>query len=535
MLIYYKYIINFSRNYVIENKKGYNDIIVFINNYINQLWLNHKFELMLVGIIFIVGSFLRLHFLFAPIRIDEAGIFIYLASKSLTVNIFSYPFPGHHIFNTILVNILCNILGANAWVMRLPALLAGILLIPAIYLLFRTISNIFTAALAATFVSVSSQLIEYSTNARGYSLIIFIFIASLLLIKYLSENKNIFGWLVFACLSAIGFYTITIYILPFGIIILWFLLIILFKTKNYIFIKDVGSSILVTSLLTFILYSPILMIYGTNVLLSNSVFVKLSLINFIKGLGPFVNFVWTDWNQEIFSIIKYVILFGFAISLVRIKYVNRELQLLLISSVSWIFITLIILRMIPLPRVLLFLIPIYYGFACHGLSYIIGKYAQNSIKLSIITSIILLITIGGQVFSSDIINNIDTGSQLFVDGEKIAQYINDHNLLKNKDTFLVNTTYSSQMRYYFKKYKLPLNQMTQWNSTVDKYFLDNMKKLIVIEVKCDRKLFSLPHFTCPKESKEQVLKDAQLNIKDFQPGIMLKKFQKASLYLYYKN
>ena len=53
--------------------------------------------------------------------------------------------------------------------MRLPALIAGILLIPATYLLFRVISNNLAALLSSALVAVSSPLIEFSTNARGYT------------------------------------------------------------------------------------------------------------------------------------------------------------------------------------------------------------------------------------------------------------------------------------------------------------------------------------------------------------------------------
>ncbi|MHB9073739.1 MAG: glycosyltransferase family 39 protein [Desulfobaccales bacterium] len=534
MAFYRDLIDNYLWEILLELRISYYDFKKSIINYINLLVLDRKTELVSLGFIFIVGIFLKVYFLFAPIRMDEAGIFVLLASKSLTVNIFSYPFPGHHVFYTIMVNILHNIFGDNAWVMRLPALLAGILLVPATYLLFRTISNPFTAILSSALVTVSSPLIEYSTTARGYSIVNFIFIISLLLIYYLSENRNTFGWLLFILLSSIGFYTITVFLFPFGISILCYTLLITFRRSNYVYLKDVGLAVLITILFTFILYSPIIMIYGTGVLSSNEVLTSMPLMAFINGLGGMVRFSWAYWNREVPPIIIYIVAFGFIILLARIKYANKELQALLLSSLLWIMTLLFIMRLHPLPRVWLFLIPIYLGLACTGLSYAVEKITRHSLALSIIFSMLFLTSIGSNMVLSDIIYHTDTAGQLLVDGEKIAQYLKDHVRLKDDNIFVAQTTYSSQMRYYFKKYNLPSDQLTRWNSMDDKEFVKNLKKLIIIDVASDPTLSSLPYFYF-SEPKEKVLKDAKVNVNDFQSPVLLKKFTTVSLYLYQRK
>lgn len=519
-----------------ELEKSYHDLKNDIIDYIKSLVKNHKIELLSFGFIFMVGIFLRVYYLFAPIRIDEAGVFMVLASKSLIVCIFSYPFPGHHVFYTIMVNILHNILGDQVWVMRLPALLAGILLIPATYLLFRTISNNYAAILASALVAVSSPLIEYSTNARGYSIVTFIFIISLLLIYYLSENRNLFGWSLFAILSAIGFYTVTIYLLPFGILILCYILLIIFKRANYIKFRDIGLAVLITGLLTILLYLPIIMIYGIGVFSSNQIITSMPFMSFINGLKPMVvGNMWISWNREVQPIIWYFIAFGFTIFLAVIYYANKELQALLISSVLWIVILLFIMRMHPLPRIWLFLIPIYLGLACTGLSYVVQKITRHSLSLSIIISMILLTAISSNIIMNDIIYNSDSGGQLLVDGEKITQYIKDNVRLKDDKVFVVNLTYRSQMMYYFKLYKLPVDHLLQYDSMANKEFAINLKKLVAIEVDCDPILASLPNFYFPQEQKEKVLKDAKVNINDYQSAVLLKKFKASSLYLYQRE
>lgn len=500
---------------------SYHDINILIINYINLLVNNHKKELLTFAIIFIVGIILRLYYLFTPIRMDEAGVFMFLASKSLIACIFSYPFPGDHVFYTIMVNIFHNILGNDEWVMRLPAFLAGILLIPATYLLFRKISNNLAALLSSALVAVSSPLIEYSTNARGYTIVTFIFIISLLLVYYLSEHRNIYGWLIFIVLSAIGFYTIPIYLFPFGIIILWYALLIMYKSNKYDYLKDIGLATIMTALLTFILYLPIFIIYGDNVVMSNKYVQSIGFIDFINGLGPMFSSAWSFGSRDVPSVLLYFIALGFIIFLGLIKYSNKEMRALLASSLLWIFILLSIKRVNPGPRIWLFLVPIYFGLACTGLSYVVEKCNWHKLSLTIIISFVFLAAIGINIILNNSIYNSDTGGQLLVDGNDITKYIKDHFRLKNDKVFVLNLTYRSPMMYYFTKYHMPLDHLLQYNSMENKNFAKNVKKLIVIQVD-----------QIPKEQKETILKDAKINKNYFKLCVLVKRFRESSLYLY---
>ena len=321
LMTFYRIIIdNYLVTILFEQKKYCRDLKNAIVIYFKELVKNHKIELLSFCLIFIIGIFLRIYYLFAPIRIDEAGVFIFLSSKSLIVSIFSYPFPGHHVFYSIMVNILHNILGDDVWVMRLPALLTGILLIPATYLLFRAISNNLAALLSSALVAVSSPLIEFSTNARGYTIVTFILLISLLLIYYLSANRNIFGWSIFILLTAIGFYTVSIYLIPFGILILWYILLVYYNSNKYDYLKDIGLSVMCIGLLTFTLYLPIIVVNGSSVVLSNEYVKSMSLLLFIKGLSPMVSSTWASWNQNVQPVIIYLIASGFIVFIITIKY-----------------------------------------------------------------------------------------------------------------------------------------------------------------------------------------------------------------------
>jgi hypothetical protein len=221
--------------------------------------------------------------------------------------------------------------------------------------------------------------------------------------------------------------------------------------------------------------------------------------------------------------------------LATIKYINKEMQALLISSILWIIVLLSIMRMYPLPRIWLFLIPVYLGLACAGLSNVVERITRHTLSLAIIISMVLLTAISSNIIMSKIIFNSDSGGQLMVDGEKIAQYIKNNYRLKDDKVFVVNLTYRSQMMYYFKRYNLPLDHLLQYNSMEHNEFSKNLKNLIVIEGDYDPIMSSLPNFYFPQEKKEKVLKDAKVDINDFQSCVLLRKFKVASLYLYQRE
>src|SRR5947207_15045799 len=121
--------------------------------------------------IFAVGVVVRVCLLSQPMRNDEALTFLYYSSKPLSMALSDYSLPNNHLFHTFLVRLAYLLLGNEPWSLRLPAFIAGTLLIPAAYLLAHRLYNRHAALLSAALVACSSILIEFTTNARGYTLI----------------------------------------------------------------------------------------------------------------------------------------------------------------------------------------------------------------------------------------------------------------------------------------------------------------------------------------------------------------------------
>jgi len=256
-------------------QKFASDILLSFSSFLSELKQHFhrainkedKIHLLTIFIIIIIAIVVRICFLFQPMRYDEAFTFTYFASKPLYIGLSSYIEPNNHLFHTLLVHIAYLFLGNKPWVIRLPALISGILLVPASYLLIRKFYNKYAALLTIAIIASSSYLIEYSTNARGYSLLCLIFLLIITLAIYLKQSTNQAAWLTFALLCALGFYTVPIMLLPFGIVIMWLFLSSIIKdiniTRSLMFKNLLVYSIIIV-LLTLILYLPVILTSGVE-------------------------------------------------------------------------------------------------------------------------------------------------------------------------------------------------------------------------------------------------------------------------------
>ena len=94
-----------------------------------------KKEIRYLTVILLVAFVLRLYYLFQPMRYDEAFGFILFFSQPLSFSLSHYVAPNNHLLYNIFAHPLYILLGNFEWVIRLPAFLSGLLVIPAGYYL----------------------------------------------------------------------------------------------------------------------------------------------------------------------------------------------------------------------------------------------------------------------------------------------------------------------------------------------------------------------------------------------------------------
>jgi hypothetical protein len=120
----------------------------------------------LLGVITLIALILRLFSINRPIGYDEAYTFIYFASKHFKYILADYHAPNNHILNSLLIGISYRIFGSHVWIVRLPALIASVLSVPAVYFAARRFFSLNQALAASLFLpSILPLFIPRPTDA----------------------------------------------------------------------------------------------------------------------------------------------------------------------------------------------------------------------------------------------------------------------------------------------------------------------------------------------------------------------------------
>jgi branched-subunit amino acid transport protein AzlD len=234
----------------------------------------------------IVAAGVRLMFLGLPMRYDEALTYNGYACGQYTAQFLAYTAPNNHVFHTILVRGSILLLGNAPEVIRLPALLAGLLCIPAVFLCSRVVFGT-SGWVAAALTAVFPYLVLYSVNARGYSLIVlFTALAATCALGVLRKPGG-GSVLLLAGVSALGMWTIPTMMFPVAGIAVWLAAELLMGTTGLTGVKRLVEAIrwpvlyvMLTVLLAALLYAPVMVVSGLGSLVDN---------RFVKAL-PFAVF-----------------------------------------------------------------------------------------------------------------------------------------------------------------------------------------------------------------------------------------------------
>jgi uncharacterized membrane protein len=324
-----------------------------------------------------LGAASRILFLSMPIRYDEAYTFIAFAMRPLNFIVSNYHLPNNHVFHTILVYLTYHLFGDQLWSIRLPALLAGILIIPATYLVARLFYSRSTALFSAGLVAASSELIDFSTNARGYTLICLFWLLLLALAFYLKDHRNWVGWGLFILVGALGFYTIPIMLYPFGAVMVWLLLSMLLKDTG----QEYGRSFIpyllaagaVAGVLTILLYTPIFYESGIDAVVSNHFVAPIGWADLWASMLARIQNTWNSWNRDLPAAGSLLFFAGVILSQVFHWRLSKTRVPLALPILLWCGFLIAVQQVAPWPRIWLFLLPLFLIWAAAGLVGLIGQ------------------------------------------------------------------------------------------------------------------------------------------------------------------
>ena len=247
-------------------------IKLFVSALIAEV-INHKLLYLSLFILFTIGISLRMFYLNRPMRYDEAFTFLEFGKSNIAYISMNYSYPNNHILHSILLRIFTILFGDQLWVIRLPAFTGGVLTLVFTFLLGRKWFGLKAGILGVALVVFSEMLIDYSVNARGYTLQTTLFLAVLFLT--ISNNNKNGRWILVAILHAIGFWLIPSYLFCFGIILF-------VNISKHGFQKQFVSILGLSFLLGFLLYLPVIAYMGKNAIINNPLVRVFDSMNYLQ-------------------------------------------------------------------------------------------------------------------------------------------------------------------------------------------------------------------------------------------------------------
>jgi hypothetical protein len=410
------------------------------------------------------GILLRCHYLNQPIKYDEALGFV-TASAPLTQSLSRGYFPNNHLLYTILAHGCLGVLGRSEWAMRLPAMLAGVLMIPATWLRARRLYEPAAAVAAGVLVAVSSALVDHSTNGRGYTILGLVFILLVILGDVLrrgqpSARRRWLGWSAFAILGALGFYTIPVMLYPFGAVVAWLTIDGIRRDRSLL--VPLALATLAAGLLTLLLYLPVIIGSGAEALFANKFVRPLTSHDMIGRLPGMLRDTWALWTRDVPRAIVAAGVVGVIASLV-VPSVKKARPDLLLISIGWCAAAVLVQRVVPYPRVWLFLPPLIFAVAAADWCALLQQIWSLSNPFVAAAPVILLLglVLGWQTWANKSpINSAETG--ICPSAPQIAHDL--ATLYRAGDRLVSHVPASAPLRFYCRREGLPKDL---WQPTQD--------------------------------------------------------------------
>ncbi len=213
-------------------------------------------ELLILAIFLALGLLTRFFGIeYQSLWIDEGSTFYY---SHFTWEQFQTANEPNSPVYYMMEGVFLDILGQTEFGIRFSSAVAGALTVPLAYLLSMKLFNSRSAALmtSALFL-LSPYCLFYGQEARGYMMVLLLFMLQLYVLLYALETKRNIFWIVFAVLSAIQFMmqfsgllaTIVLYI---------YALFICLRSKESEDKKRISIQMIWSGLLFFLLASPVI-------------------------------------------------------------------------------------------------------------------------------------------------------------------------------------------------------------------------------------------------------------------------------------
>jgi 4-amino-4-deoxy-L-arabinose transferase-like glycosyltransferase len=398
-------------------------------------------DLVALSIVLGIAVAVRIAFLDVALRYDEATTYVNYVSEPIHIGLSNYSEPNNHLFHTALAKLSVVAFGNGPTALRLPALLAGVAIVPLTFALGRLLYGRAAALVAAALVAVSSTLVEYSVNARGYTLVSLLTLIGLIAAVRAVEHDALAAWALVGVTNAIGLYAIPVMLYPAGGILVWLALSQLRGGRPLRrVVRRLAGCLLLTTIVTAVLYAPVFVASGPREVTSNEFVEPQSWTDFSSRLPGHAWDTLQTWVRDLPIVVGLALGVVLVASLLLTPRLSRFPIPPLLALVPFAALVVVAQRAIPFTRVWLFALPV----AAVTVAGLIG-YAGERLRRrdALVPAVAVVLAIGGAwaVLAADSpAESRETGGLL--DAPAVADYLagvvhpTDRILATGSDTIL---------------------------------------------------------------------------------------------------
>lgn len=404
-------------------------------------------------LITLLAALLRIEFLDQPMRYDESVTYLeYVRPAKSIASITQTYRPNNHLFHTLLVCLSVRCFGDSPTAVRLPALLAGIAIVPLAYLSFAELSNRSTGLLAAALSTGSAPLVFYSANARGYSLLAALTLIALWCATRTLRSPARWPWIVLSGSIALGMWTVPVMIFPAAGIFAWMLIERVTSRDHWnrrVWLARFAICVAVSIGLTLLLYLPTIRAVGVREITSNKFVQSHGVARFARDLRATPTTLAKTWMADLPWPIAWFIHGGAFASIVLARRWSRRRVPLLAIMIAGAFAVLCATLRVPPTRVWIWLLAIYLGCAGGTMAVLLHVALRHRERLKTpiasLAACIVAVTFCFCVHrGSSIRESNDTGS--FPDAPAAAALLEQH--LRSDDRLIASTPADGPLMYY---------------------------------------------------------------------------------------
>ncbi|MGH9858624.1 MAG: glycosyltransferase family 39 protein [Candidatus Acidiferrales bacterium] len=405
------------------------------------------------------GAAVRIAYLSKPLLWDEGTTFLRFAWRPAWLPAIWYPEPNNHVLHSVLVSVSRALLGEELWALRLPALVAGILMVPVGYAVAQKLYGRWAGLLAGCLLAVSPPLIGYSVNSRGYSLMMLCFLVLIGLALYLRERDNLAVWLAFAVTAALGLYTVPLMLYPLAVVAVWLGATFAMGDapgSRLALLLRLGATLVFAVVLAALLYGPILLISGPAAVIANEHVASGSWPRFFSAFPFYLGKSMAAWRQSMPTEVQVLLGFGVVVALLAHRRINSHR--VPVALAAFIVPVLIVLqRVAPGARMLVFLFPLFILTAAGGLNFLCMKLGERA-RAWVSGALVLILALafsgwwGYRTAQAPYLFDAEAERTTLIHGKEIVSFLQRE--LRPGDRVLYSLFSENSIKYYFRTHKL---------------------------------------------------------------------------------